>query len=64
MAFYLALEIHSESASLIITTTICMIIFSVVGLGMTTTPLLILLNKWFPQDKIFQTDTPLAEGED
>jgi len=43
-----------------------MIIFSVVGLGMTTTPLLMLLNKIFPQDKIFfEPIEPLAgDGEE
>jgi NhaP-type Na+/H+ or K+/H+ antiporter len=65
VAFYLALEIHSEYSSLIITTTISLIVFSVVGLGATTTPLLILLSKWYPEDNIFLTDTPLAgEGDE
>ncbi len=53
VAFYLALEIHSDYSSLIITTTISLILFSVVGLGATTTPLLIVLNKIFPEDNIF-----------
>ena len=65
VAFYLALEVHSEYSSLITTTTIALIIFSVVGLGATTTPLLVLLNKCFPQDHIFVVDEPLAQdGED
>ena len=64
MAFYLALEVHSEFSSLITTTTIALIIFSVVGLGATTTPLLILLNKCFPQDHIFVVDEPLGDNED
>lgn len=45
VAFYLALQVHSEYSSLIITTSICLILFTVVILGSTTTPLLILLNK-------------------
>ena len=65
VAFYLALQVHNEYSSLIITTTISLIVFTVVGLGSTSTPLLIYLNKKFPEDKIFcHESTPLAEQVD
>lgn len=65
VAFYLALQVHNEYSSLIITTTISLIIFTVVGLGSTSTPLLIFLNKKFPEDQIFCVEnTPLAEQAD
>jgi len=64
VAFYLALQVHNEYSSLIITTTISLIVFTVVGLGSTATPLLIYLNKTFPEDKIFcNENVPLAEQE-
>ena len=53
VAFYLALGLHGEMSQITITTTICLIVFSVVGLGATTTPLLILLDKIYPEDHIF-----------
>lgn len=61
VAFYLALEVHSEFSEMLLTTTISLIIFTVVGLGTTTMPLLLLLNKWFPQDKILLTNSHLDE---
>jgi len=64
VAFYLALEVHSEFSSMLITTTISLILFTVVGLGTTTMPLLLLLNKWFPQDHILLSNEPLAEQGD
>ncbi len=64
VAFYLALQVHNEYSSLIITTTISLIVFTVVGLGSTATPLLIYLNKTFPEDKIFcNENVPLADQE-
>lgn len=64
VAFYLALQVHNEYSSLILTTTISIILFTVVLLGSTTTPLLIFLNKMFPEDEIFCLEQPLADHQD
>lgn len=48
VAFYLALKMNSEYKNLIITTTISLIVFTIIGLGSTTKPVIALLVKWFP----------------
>jgi len=62
VAFYLALEVHGEFSEVLVTTTVCLIIFTVIGLGSTTMPLLLLLNKWFPEDKILLSNEVVEGG--
>lgn len=52
VAFYLALRLEGPLKNQIVTMTIVLILFTVVGMGSTTMPFLNLVNKWFPQDKI------------
>jgi len=52
VAFYLALNITTKYKDILTTMTIVLIFFTVVGLGSTTNPLLRLLNKCCPRDKI------------
>jgi NhaP-type Na+/H+ or K+/H+ antiporter len=61
VAFYLSLNINTEYKHLVIMTTICLIIFTIVGLGSTTTCLLQYLNKAYPEDEIIKIE---QEGED
>ena len=56
VAFYLALNVNSEYKNLIITTTIGLIIVTIIGLGSTTTCLLKLMAKYFPDDGIFYNE--------
>jgi hypothetical protein len=56
VAFYLALNVHSEYENLIITTTIGLIIVTIIGLGGTTTCLLKAMAKYFPEDGIFHNE--------
>lgn len=67
VAFYLALNVSSEYKHLIITTTICLILFTVIGMGSATPFILKLLNKAFPQDKIIvhmnEDEIPLNQAE-
>ena len=60
MAFYLALNVNSSFKHLIITTTICLIILTIICLGSTTTCLLKAMAKYFPEDGIFYNE----ESED
>lgn len=65
VAFYLCLGINTEYKHLIIMTTICLIMFTIIGLGSTTACLLRFLDKRYPQDCIFQSseeDKLIAEG--
>ena len=52
VAFYLALNVSSEYKHLIITTTISLILFTVIGMGTATPFVLRCLNRTFPQDHI------------
>lgn len=52
VAFYLALNVSSEYKHLIITTTISLILFTVIGMGSATPIVIKFLNKTFPQDEI------------
>lgn len=52
VAFYLALNVSSEYKHLIITTTISLILFTVIGMGSLTPFCLKCLHKTFPQDEI------------
>jgi hypothetical protein len=52
VAFYLALNVSSEYKHLIITTTISLILFTVIGMGSFTPIFLKWLNKTCPQDEI------------
>lgn len=54
IAFYLALNMNSEYKNLIITTTISLIMFTIIGLGSTTTPIIKLCLKLFPNDKLLE----------
>ena len=54
VAFYLALNIESEFKNQIITTTIAIIMFTIIGLGGTTIPVLKLLIKCWPQDDLLE----------
>ena len=60
VAFYLALNVNSTFKHLIINTTICLIIVTIICLGSTTTCLLKAMAKYFPEDGIFYSE----EGED
>jgi len=48
---------NSEYKNLIITTTISLIMFTIIGLGSTTTPIIKLLLKLFPNDKLLMDET-------
>ena len=52
VAFYLALDIESDYKDQLVTMTIILIIFTVVGLGGTTSFVLRVLHNWCPRDKI------------
>lgn len=54
VAFYLALNLHTPYKDILITLTIVLIFFTVIGLGSTTNCLLKILNCCFPRDKILQ----------
>lgn len=56
VAFYLALNVSSEYKHLIITTTISLILFTVIGMGSFTPLFLTWLNKVCPNDKIIVKD--------
>lgn len=56
IAFYLALQLNSEYKNLIVTTTICLVVFTIIGLGSTTIPMIKLMNRLFPEDKLFGGD--------
>jgi sodium/hydrogen exchanger 3 len=67
VAFYLALNVSSEYKHLIITTTISLILFTVIGMGSATPIFIKYLNKKFPEDEIIvkpsEDEMPLR-GED
>ena len=67
VAFYLALNVSSEYKHLIITTTISLILFTVIGMGSATPFVIKFLNKAFPQDEIIfkqnEEETPLNQEE-
>ena len=67
VAFYLALNVSSEYKHLIITTTISLILFTVIGMGSATPFFLKWLDKTFPQDSILNKETdedkPLMTGD-
>lgn len=67
VAFYLALNVSSEYKHLIITTTISLILFTVIGMGSATPLFLKWLDKKFPQDKILnkpdEEKDPLVEND-
>jgi NhaP-type Na+/H+ or K+/H+ antiporter len=52
VAFYLALNVSSEYKHLIITTTISLILFTVIGMGSATPIFIKYLNKKFSEDEI------------
>lgn len=52
VAFYLALNVSSEYKHLIITTTISLILFTVIGMGSATPLCIKCLHKTFPEDEI------------
>lgn len=54
VAFYLALNFLSDKKSTLLPCMISIIIFTVIGLGGTTVFVIKLLNKCFPNDKIFK----------
>jgi hypothetical protein len=56
VAFYLSLNINTEYKHLVIMTTICLIMFTIIGLGSTTTCLLQYLDRKFPEDEIIQKE--------
>lgn len=56
VAFYLAINIHNSYKNVIIMTTICEIIFTIIGMGSTTTCILKWLDKTFPEDQIIVLD--------
>lgn len=67
VAFYLALNVSSEYKHLIITTTISLILFTVIGMGSLTPFMIKILNKAFPEDKIIvnlkEDEIPLNQAE-
>lgn len=67
VAFYLALNVSSEYKHLIITTTISLILFTVIGMGSATPFVLKWLHKKFPEDEIIvkpaEDELPLANNE-
>lgn len=56
VAFYLALKMNSEYKNLIITTTISLIVFTIIGLGGTTKPVISFLVKKFPHHQLLETE--------
>ena len=54
VAFYLALKMNSEYKNLIITTTTCLIVFTIIGLGSTTKPVIKALLYFFPNDQLLE----------
>lgn len=68
VAFYLALNVSSEYKHLIITTTISLILFTVIGMGSATPLCLKWLNKTFPEDHIIvnmdEDQIPLNKAQD
>lgn len=66
VAFYLALNVSSEYKHLIITTTISLILFTVIGMGSATPFCLKWMNKTCPNDHIIvkqaEDEVPLANG--
>lgn len=67
VAFYLALNVSSEYKHLIITTTISIILFTIIGMGSVTPFFLKWLDKTFPQDEILnkesEEDQPLTDND-
>jgi NhaP-type Na+/H+ or K+/H+ antiporter len=64
VAFYLALKMNSEYKNLIITTTISLIVFTIIGLGSTTKLMITYLIHLFPEDNLLDTEEvtlPLKE---
>jgi hypothetical protein len=68
VAFYLALNVSSEYKHLIITTTISLILFTVIGMGSLTPFCLKWLNKRYPEDQIImgqdEDQIPLNKAAD
>jgi NhaP-type Na+/H+ or K+/H+ antiporter len=62
IAFYLALNMNSEYKNLIITTTMSLCIFTIVGLGSTTTLIIKLCLKLFPGDALLEPKPQEGEG--
>jgi len=56
VAFYLALKMNSEYKNLIITTTISLIVFTIIGLGGTTKPVIKFLVKKFPHHHLLESN--------
>ncbi len=56
VAFYLALKMNSEYKNLIITTTISLIVFTIIGLGGTTKPVIKLLVYHFPHHNLLEQE--------
>lgn len=56
VAFYLSLNVNTQYKHLVIMLTICLILFTIVGLGTSTTCLLSYLDKKFPDDKIMEDE--------
>lgn len=56
VAFYLALNLHTEYKDTLVTATSVLIIMTVIGLGSTTNCILKLLNWLCPQDKILELE--------
>lgn len=64
VAFYLSLNVNTEYKHLIIMLTICLILFTIIGLGTTTTWVLSYLDKKYPDDKIMQEEEEEIRLED
>jgi len=68
VAFYLALNVSSEYKHLIITTTISLILFTVLGMGSCTPLVIKYLDKKFPEDEIInkpaEDELPLKSAMD
>lgn len=60
VAFYLALKMNSEYKNLIITTTIALIVFTIIGLGSTTKMVMYYLIKKFPEDKLLDSEETVS----
>lgn len=56
VAFYLALKMNSEYKNLIITTTMSLIVFTIIGLGGTTKPVIRLLVTYFPHHHLLEEE--------
>ena len=56
VAFYLALKMNSEYKNLIITTTMSLIVFTIIGLGGTTKPVIWLLVTYFPHHHLLEEE--------